>query len=133
MATIDISCMGSEIMQALDDFNDDINKKVEMLVDDVAKDTVAMLKASSPVGKAGSPRRGSYRDGWGIVHKRKCVRGIAHVVTAVVRNRTDWQLTHLLEKGHADIRHGGRVDPIVHIAPAEEMAREKMMEGVKKL
>lgn len=124
---IDISHLSEEITEALNEFNDDFNESVVELTDTVAKNTVAMLKASSP------KKTGSYRKGWGVTRNFKYKRGVSRVYTAVVHNKTDPQLTHLLEKGHADIRHGGRVDPIVHIEPAEELAEIEMLAGIRKL
>lgn len=50
----------------------------------------------------------------------------------IVRNRSAWQLTHLLENGHAK-KNGGRVQAYPHIKPAEERAIERVMNGVKKI
>lgn len=124
---IDISHLSSEITEALNEFNDEFNEGVMELTNTVAQKTVAMLKASSP------KKTGSYGKGWGVTRKWKWQRGVSRVYTAVVHNKTDYQLTHLLEKGHADIRHGGRVAPIVHIEPAEELAEIEMLAGIRKL
>lgn len=124
---IDISHLSDEIAEALNEFNDDFNEEVMKLTNTVAQKTVATLKATSP------EKTGSYREGWGFTRKFRYKRGVSRVYTAIVHNKTDPQLTHLLEKGHADIRHGGRVAPIVHIEPAEELAEIEMLAGIKKL
>ena len=54
----------------------------------------------------------------------------------IIHNRTDYQLTHLLEKGHILKRGGrtlGRVPAKVHIAPVEERAIKNLEEAIEKI
>ena len=73
------------------------------------------MKNTSPV------KSGSYAKGWGV--KRLGDMDI------VVHNRTDYQLTHLLENGHV-IRNKkgtyGRTHGIKHIQPVEEWAVDEL-------
>lgn len=84
----------------------------------VAKETVSMLKNTSPKG---SPHKRRYAEGWKVT---KQGRG-----DLVVHNPSNYQLTHLLENGHV-IRNKkgtyGRTHPIKHIEPAEEWASEEL-------
>ena len=79
---------------------------------DLAKHAVKQLKATSP------KRTGKYASGWTKKKRGKAI---------VVHNKS-YQLTHLLEKGHAK-RGGGRVAVRVHIAPVEKQV-QSMVEPV---
>jgi hypothetical protein len=111
---IDIS---KEITKALTEYTQEVTEGLEKAKKDIAKDTVKELKNTSPEDT------GSYAKGWA----RKKV-GSAEVV----HNRTDYQLTHLLEKGHAK-RGGGRVAAHPHIRPAEQRAIDKYVEEAERV
>lgn len=110
-----IQNMLHEIPQKVDNVIDEAAKKV-------AKDAVKTLKATSPKKKGG----GRYAKGWSTKNVGK---------QTVIYNKTDPQLTHLLENGHDIVAHGkkvGHYDGIKHIAPVEEEVIEKMTEEVEK-
>lgn len=97
-----------DIATILDDYSNDIYKEIEQASIDVAKEGASKLKQTSP------KRTGKYRRGWRV----KSVSNLDYF-SSTIYNATNWQLTHLLEKGHAT-RNGGRVSPKVHIRPVEE-------------
>ena len=99
------------------------------LAADVMKDCVK--KAGNTVKKetqAGAPvRTGKYKKSWAVKRQRET----SSTLEVVVHSRNRYQLTHLLEKGHAK-RGGGRVRAIPHIAPAEEKGIRELEEGIKR-
>ena len=99
------------------------------LAADVMKDCVK--KAGNTVKKetqAGAPvRTGKYKKSWAVKRQRET----SNTLEVVVHSRNRYQLTHLLEKGHAK-RGGGRVKAIPHIAPAEEKGIRELEEGIKR-
>ncbi len=99
------------------------------LAADVMKDCVK--KAGNTVKKetqAGAPvRTGKYKKSWAVKRQRET----SNTLEVVVHSRNRYQLTHLLEKGHAK-RGGGRVRAIPHIAPAEEKGIRELEEGIKR-
>ena len=103
--------IASQIADALAEYSEEVNQKLEDAKSIVADETVAYLKVNSPVG-----RRGKYAKGW-----RKKKDGTGYVVHIT----TDYRLTHLLEKGHAK-RNGGRTKAEPHISDAERLAIERM-------
>ncbi|MFJ8268530.1 HK97 gp10 family phage protein [Peribacillus asahii] len=114
MASID--SLASEIVRELQRYTNLVEEEVEVAKEEVAKDLVSELKGSSPKDT------GDYAKGW----RTKKVGN-----AQVVHNATNYQLTHLLEKGHAKV-NGGRVAPRVHIRPAEEKAIEEYLDRVER-
>lgn len=109
--------LSREIAKALTEYTQEVTEGLEKAKKDVAKDTVKELKRTSP------EHTGDYAKGWAV----------KKVGTAlVVHNRTDYQLTHLLEKGHAK-RGGGRVRAYPHIGPAERRAIKEYIEQAEKV
>ena len=99
------------------------------LAADVMKGCVK--KAGDTVKKetqAGAPvRTGKYKKSWAVKRQRET----SNTLEMVVHSRNRYQLTHLLEKGHAK-RGGGRVRAVPHIAPAEEKGIRELEEGIKR-
>ena len=95
------------------------------LATDVMKDCVT--KAGNTVKtevKANAPvRTGQYKKGWAVKKQKET----ANALELVVHNKKRYQLTHLLEKGHAK-RGGGRVRAFPHIAPAEQAGIRELEE-----
>ena len=99
------------------------------LATDVMKDCVK--KAGTTVKKetqANAPvKSGRYKKSWAVKRQRET----SNTLEVVVHSRNRYQLTHLLEKGHAK-RGGGRVRAIPHIAPAEQKGVRELEEGIKR-
>jgi hypothetical protein len=109
-----IGDLSNQIARELQRYSNAVTEDVETALVEVAKETVDDLKETSP------ELTGDYRKGWRV----KKVRG-----KQVVYNKTDYRLTHLLEKGHAKVG-GGRVPAQVHIRPAEERAIEDLVNRI---
>lgn len=113
MANINLA---AEISKQLQTYTKDVEKKVKQAENKITSEAVAELKQKSP------EKTGSYATGWG---KTK-VDG-----KTVILNKTDGQLTHLLEHGHVKAG-GGRVSGKAHIRPVEEKAIAQFTELVEK-
>lgn len=112
-----IGGLASEIAKVLQTYTSEVTNGLEDAKNKVTKRAVKQLKASSP------KLTGSYTRGWRV--KR--------VGTAfVVYNATDYQLTHLLEYGHAKV-NGGRVAARPHIRKVEQEAIEEYVKQTEQV
>lgn len=102
--------LAEEMQRVLSAYAEDIKAKIEVAKKETANAIMKELQVTSPKRKKGG---GAYRKGWAV---KKMTKG--RNTSFVVYNRTRYQLTHLLEHGHAK-RNGGRVQAYPHIQPAE--------------
>lgn len=121
--TVKIDDLPKEIMKALTGYSDDISESVKEVANDVGKEAVQELKNTSPKKKR---KGGRYAKGWKL-KKEKLGKNRYSVK---IYNKTDYQLTHLLEFGHAT-RNGGRTKAIPHIRPVEEKYSKKYENKLK--
>lgn len=112
---IDINNLANEITKTVRQYTDEVVEKVEMSADELSQKGVKLLKERSP------KKSGEYARGWGRV---KTKGGY------IIKNKK-YQLTHLLEKGHAKVG-GGRVPARVHIAPVEEQLIDEFVKEIEK-
>ena len=104
-------------------YADDISKGMKAAAKSTARVAAQEVKRDAPYGRS----RRHYREGWTVTDAS--TRVTTHFV---VRNRTKYQIAHLLEKGHAK-RGGGRTRALEHIAPAEQRAIKRYEKAVKEL
>lgn len=110
-----INNLSSEIAEQVALYTREVKEEIEAAKQEVSKELVNNLKRDSP------KKTGDYQKGWRIKKDKKSNK---------IHNKTDYQLTHLLEKGHAK-RNGGRVNPEVHIRPNEERAVKEFESRIK--
>ena len=103
--------------EILDGYSKKVREGLDKLKDDVANEAASKLATTSP------KKSGKYAGDW-VVQKRGSAR--------VVHNRKHYQLTHLLEKGHA-LRNGGRSKAMPHIKPVEEQVIKEMSTKIKQV
>ena len=115
-----ISNLSGAISRELQLYLEDVSGNLEYAKKETAKQLVKDLKLISPKNE------GDYAKGWRVKSQGK---------KYIVHNATNYQLTHLLEKGHV-LRRGGRkigeVREQIHIAPAEDRAIANYVEMVER-
>ena len=104
-----------QMKEVLDEVNKEVEQSAKRNIQTVAKESVQKLKNTSP------RKTGSYSKGWAVKKNGD--------MDVTVHNRTDYQLTHLLENGHI-IRNKkgtyGRTSGTKHINPVEEWASDEL-------
>lgn len=117
MAKVNVDKMLLELERQYTQWYQALNKEVSgRIIEETAAETVKYLKANSPKGTRKSK---SYAKTW--KYDRNNHYTGAYRWSMTVYNEKNYQLTHLLEHGHAKV-NGGRTKAQPHIAPAEEAA-----------
>lgn len=111
----------------LENYVEDIEEDVKDTVTEVAKEAKQELIQTSP--RSGIARDTKYYKGWAIRNSGRTRN--KHYYGKTVWNKTNYQLTHLLEFGHAT-RNGGRTNPQPHIRPVEEKYGTKFADLLEK-
>jgi hypothetical protein len=116
---VSIDNLANEIAKQLRQFTEHVEEEVEVAKNEVAGTLMARLVVTSPTSTRAHKK---YKNGWRIKKVNNKL---------IVHNQTKYQLTHLLEHGHAKVG-GGRVPARVHIKPAEEEAIEMYINRVQR-
>lgn len=115
-----IDGMADAIVKELSAWSKEIVGALKEEVQAVGEDTAKELRQTSP------KRRGAYARDWAS----KVTYDDWQDIRVTVYNKRHYQLTHLLENGHAKV-NGGRVNGIPHISVAEENAARDLEKKVK--
>lgn len=98
----------------------------EPIIEEYAERCCSALRVTSP-----RRRRGRYAQGWTVNYDRR----VGGVFGGIVWNRTDWQLTHLLENGHLIVnKRGGSgwASPVPHIENAYQKVKDPFIDAMRK-
>lgn len=116
---IKVDNLAQQIAEELQNFSEELMEEIKTNVKSVAKNGCNEIRKTSP------KLTGDYRKGWKAV--------VAYEgdddIRMIVHNKTDYQLTHLLEHGHAK-KNGGRVEGQPHLGPAIEKMEKELMNGI---
>ena len=108
MQTLDLS---KAVQDILNEYGDDVAEGIQKALTSVGKEGVSVLKAKSN----GHIRTGRYAKGW-RADKVQLGYGMYEIV---LHNKTDWNLTHLLNNGYYSVRAKKRIPGDGHIDSAE--------------
>lgn len=142
MRRVEIELIPKAILDDLKRYTEDKSKKISEAVNKCTKEAHEDITRDSPVRQKvpkskvvlvhgvakANYQPGSYKKGW-ITVVKTYERGRTQ---GYVRNKTNYQLTHLLERGHK-ARDGSFVKPIPHIVDNQNEARRILDEMIKEI
>lgn len=117
---VKVNDLAAAVAESLREYSEETMEQVKKSVNSSARTCVAELQTTSP------EYTGSYRKGWRV----KRAYESSSDIRLQVHNKTDYQLTHLLEDGHAN-RDGSRTPGHPHIGPAADNAAKLLKKDVK--
>lgn len=120
MSKVSIGSLSKEVIRELKTYAKVTTGKVKEAVKNAGKTAKEEINMTAP------KRTGAYAKSWSV----KTLNETGSRLVLVVHSRNKYQLTHLLEYGHAK-RGGGRVEARAHIKLAEEKAVKSFEEKIR--
>ena len=119
--TVKIDQLADAVMKGLEDY-------AKLAADDLKADVQKAGKTVKQQIESTAPRKtGKYAKSWAVKKKKET----SDSIQLVVHSKNRYQLTHLLEHGHAK-RGGGRTRAFPHIAPAEQAGIEQLTRDIER-
>lgn len=127
MARTTVDNLDKAFMDILEAYRNATDEGIAAAIKDVGKECVSDLKNAHPAGSGKYQSWNTYNSGWTVTQTKRDKREHHE---ATVHNSKHYQLTHLLEKGHALVG-GGRTRAFSHIAPVAEKAEERLIQRIR--
>lgn len=115
--------LADAILSELDRYSTEKGAQIAKIIDELADEAKNTLRRTSP------KRTGKYQKGWRV--QTITDKNGRHV--QAVHNKTDYQLTHLLEHGHRNAKGGGSTPARVHIQPVEENVQKELVKKIEEV
>lgn len=127
MSVVDSGELAEAIKEALTEYIGVTEEAVRKGVAETSKKALSELQNAHPSGSGKYGSWDDYNQGWTIMQTKNDKR---RHISATIHNKDHYQLTHLLEKGHA-LRGGGRAQAFEHIGPVAEWVDENLTNIIK--
>lgn len=119
--TIRVDVLADVVMEGIKEY-------VQLAADDLKEDVKRAGKTVKEQIESTAPKKtGKYAKSWAV----KKTKETSDSIQVVVHSKNRYQLTHLLEHGHAK-RGGGRTRAFPHIAPAEQAGAEQLLRDIER-
>ena len=119
--TVKIDDLAEEVMKGLTEYSKLATSDMKKAVRKAGNEVRSEIQANAPKDT------GAYAKSWAV----KKMKESSEKLEVVVHSKNRYQLTHLLEYGHA-LRGGGRAKAQPHIAPAEEHGIEGLEKAIER-
>lgn len=117
--------LAEEIEQILKDWEKVTSEAAIKGLAVTAEKAVQKLHNAHPDGAGEWGSWNQYNSSWAVKQDTK-----KNSSTMIIHNKKHYQLTHLLENGHA-LRNGGRARAFPHIEPVAEEAENELLDNIK--
>ena len=117
--------LAEEIEKTLQDWQDVTNEAAVKGLAVTAERAVDKLHSADPEGSGDWGSWKAYNASWAVKQDTKKANS-----TMIIHNKKHYQLTHLLENGHA-LRNGKRARAFEHIGPVAEEAEKELLDNIK--
>ena len=121
MKSVKIDDLSKEIMEGLNEYKDLTSESVKDAVKKASIITRDVIKEKAPV------KSGKYKKSW----KVSKVEETSNKLIQTVHSKDQYQLTHLLENGHA-LKGGGRSKYFPHIGEGEKEGEKVLLELIER-
>lgn len=112
--------LAKTVMDGLEEYANLATEDLKKAVKKAGQECKKNVQEKAPV------KTGKYKKSWAV----KTTKETSNSMEVTVHSTNQYQLTHLLEFGHAK-RGGGRTRAFPHIAPAEQIAIEALEREVE--
>lgn len=121
---IKVDDLTNVITAFLKEFEDVTEEAADKGLNETAKTALKQLQNAHPAGSGKYGSWDAYNKDWTVMKRKRDKKAIIH-------NKNHYQLTHLLEKGHA-LRGGGKTAAFTHIAPVADKCDNELLKNIKK-
>lgn len=118
---VSVDNLADAVMEGLKEYADLTTDGMKKSVKDAGTTVRKEIQQTAP------KKTGAYAKSWAV----KKMKETSNSLTVTVHSKNRYQLSHLLEHGHAK-RGGGRTRAFPHIAPAEEKGITQLEEDIER-
>lgn len=116
-----------QINSILTKYQTEVNEALKKTIQSTAKEGVMALKTLKYADKKYTIRTGDYNKGWTSARESKG----KYKNSAVIHNKTDYRLTHLLENGHMTRDGTSRTRAFPHIEPTRDVLEKEVLKNIE--